>query len=99
MFDWIYKNKRVVQVVLAIIFLPFAFVGVDSYFRTSDATTPVATVDGQKISQLEFNTALRERQESLQSMSGGRLDPALLDNPELRFNVVESLVNQRLLLQ
>ena len=99
MFDWIYKNKRFAQVVLAIIFLPFAFVGVDSYFRGSDATTPVATVSGQTISQQEFNIALRERQESLQSMSGGRIDAALLDNPELRFSVVDSLVNQRLILQ
>ena len=99
MFDWVHKKKRFIQVVLAIIFLPFAFVGVDSYFRGSDASTPVASVGGQNISQQEFNIALRERQESLQSMSGGRIDSALLDNPELRFSVAESLVNQRLLLQ
>lgn len=99
MFDWIHNNRRFAQIILAIIFLPFAFVGVDSYFRSSDATAPVATVGGQTISQQEFNVALRERQESLQSMAGGRLDPALLDNPELRFGVVDGLVNQRLILQ
>ena len=98
MFDWIHKNRRFAQAVLAIIFLPFAFVGVDSYFRGSEATTPVASAGGQNITQQEFNLALRERQEQLQNMSGGRLDPAILDNPELRLNVVEALVNQRLLL-
>ena len=97
MFDWIHNNRRFAQVVLAIIFLPFAFVGVDSYFKGSDATAPVATVAGQTITQQEFNVALRERQESLQSMSGGRIDPAMLDNPELRLGVAEGLVNQRLL--
>ncbi len=99
MFDWIHNNKRFAQVILALIILPFAFFGVDSYFRGSDASTPVASVGGQTITQQEFNIALRERQESLQSMSGGRIDPAMLDNPELRFSIAESLVNQRLMLQ
>ncbi|MEQ1773599.1 MAG: SurA N-terminal domain-containing protein [Burkholderiales bacterium] len=99
MFDWIHNNKRFAQGILALIILPFAFFGVDSYFKSSDASTPVATVGGQTITQQEFNIALRERQESLQSMSGGRIDSALLDNPELRFSVADGLVNQRLLLQ
>ena len=99
MFDWIQNNKRFSQGVLALIILPFAFFGLDSYFRSSDASTPVATVGGQHITQQEFNIALRERQESLQSMSGGRIDPAMLDSPELRFGIAESLVNQRIMLQ
>ena len=98
MFEWIHKNRRFAQVILAIIFLPFLFVGVDSYFRGSEASVPVASVGGQKITQQEFNLALRERQEQLQNMSGGRIDPAMLDNPEVRLNVVEGLVNQRLML-
>lgn len=99
MFDWIHNNKRFAQVILALITLPFAFFGLDSYFRSSDASAPVASVGGQTITQLEFNIALREHQEALQSRTGGRLDPAMLDTPELRFNVAESLVHQRLLLQ
>lgn len=99
MFELIYKHKRLVQVVLAIIFLPFAFFGVDSYFRSTDASVGVATVAGYRISQGEFNRALRERQEAIQRMAGGRADPALLDSAELRFNVLEALIRQRLLLQ
>lgn len=99
MFDWIQNNKRVAQVILALIMLPFAFFGVDSYFRSSDATAPVATVGGQRLTQQEFNVALRERQEQMQNLTGGRIDPAMLDNPELRFGVVEGLVNQRVLMQ
>ena len=33
MFDFVYKHKRLVQVILALITLPFAFFGVDYYFR------------------------------------------------------------------
>lgn len=98
MFAFISNHKRLVQIVLAIIFLPFAFFGVDSYFRSGDAAVAVATVGGYEISQGQFNRALRERQEAIQRMTGGRADPALLNSAELRFNVLEALIRERLLL-
>jgi peptidyl-prolyl cis-trans isomerase D len=99
MYHFISNHKRLIQVVLAIVFLPFAFFGVDSYFRSSDASVGVATVGGYRISQGEFNRALRDRQEAIQRMAGGRADPALLDSAELRFNVLDALIRERLLLQ
>jgi peptidyl-prolyl cis-trans isomerase D len=98
MHDFIYKNKRLIQVVLAIIFLPFAFVGVDSYFRSTDASVGVATVAGYRITQQEFNRALRERQEAIQRAAQGRAGPELLDSAELRISVLETLIRQRTLL-
>jgi peptidyl-prolyl cis-trans isomerase D len=98
MHDFVFKNKRLIQIILAIIFLPFAFFGVDSYFRSSGESVAVATVGDQRISQQEFNRALRERQEAIQRMTGGRADAALLESAELRFNVIEALIRQRLLL-
>ncbi|MFN7087607.1 MAG: SurA N-terminal domain-containing protein [Burkholderiales bacterium] len=98
MFNFVHSNKRLLQIILAIIVLPFAFFGIDSYFRTVDSTQGVATVGDTRISQREFNEALRERQETIQRMLEGRADPALLDNPELRFAVLEDMIRQRLLL-
>jgi peptidyl-prolyl cis-trans isomerase D len=40
---------------------------------------------------------MQERQNALQRMAGGRVDPALLDSPELRFAVLDGIVRQRLL--
>ena len=97
MFDLVHQHKKLIQIVLAIIFLPFAFFGVDSYFRASDSGNNVATVGGQPISQQEFTQALQERQNYVQRLAGNRLDPALLDSPELRFTVLDGLVRQRLL--
>ncbi len=97
MFNLIENHKKLIQIVLAIIFLPFAFFGVDSYFRTGDTSDNVATVDGQPISRQEFTKALQERQTELQRMVGDRFDPALLDNPEIRFSILEGIVRQRLL--
>ena len=98
MWDFINNHKKFIQIVLAIMFLPFAFFGIDSYFRGSDRGASVATVGGQPITQLEFAQALRDRQEQVQRMMGGRLDPALLDSPELRFGVLDGIIRQRLLI-
>ena len=97
MFDLVDKHKRLIQVVLAIIFLPFAFFGIDSYFRSSDAGNHVATVGGQPVTQQEFAIALQERQNYLQRLIGNRVDPGMLDSPELRFAVLDGIVRQRLL--
>jgi len=98
MFDLVQRNKRIIQIVLAIVLLPFAFFGVDSYFRDSATGATVAKVAGSEISEQEFQQALRDRQEQLRNMAGGRIDPAMLDSPEMRFSVLESLVRQRLLI-
>ncbi len=98
MWDFIQNHKRFIQIILAIMFLPFAFFGVDSYFRSSDRDSSIATVGGQPITQLEFSQALRERQELLQRMGGGRIDPAMLDSTELRLGVLEGIIRQRLLI-
>ncbi|HVJ75453.1 MAG TPA: SurA N-terminal domain-containing protein [Casimicrobiaceae bacterium] len=97
MYDFLDKHKRAVQVVLAMIMLPFAFFGVDWYFRGAAGDETVATVSGQKITRQEFENALREQSDRMRQTMGRGFDPALLDNPEVRYAVVENLVNQRLL--
>ncbi|MGA0023819.1 MAG: SurA N-terminal domain-containing protein [Burkholderiales bacterium] len=100
MFDWIDKNRKTVMIgIFVLIVPPFAFFGIDSYFQGGSSGDAVATVGDYKISQFEFSQSLRERQEMLQRMAGGRVDPALIDSSELRFSVVDNLVQQRLLLE
>ena len=98
MFDFVQKNKRLMQILLGIIFLPFAFFGVDAYFQGNDAGSSVAVVAGHKISQQEFTNALRERQEMMRNLAGGRADVEKLDTPEFRFAVLDSIVRQRLVI-
>lgn len=100
MFDFVGRNKRVAQIILAIITLPFAFFGVDSYIRRMETgEQEVAKVGSDKISQAEFANALREQQDRMRGILRDRFDPAMFDNPEFRFNILEQLVNQRLLSQ
>lgn len=99
MFDLVTNNKKLIQVILFVIFLPFAFFGVDSYFRGAGVGQAVAKVGDYSISQEEFSRALRERQEALQRMAQGRVDPALLDSPEVRYATLDGLIQRRLLLE
>jgi peptidyl-prolyl cis-trans isomerase D len=97
MFDLLHNHKRLTQLILALITLPFAFFGVDYYFRSGSSDQTVATVGKNKISQADFDDALREQQQRMRQALANNYDPALLDRPEVRYALLDQLVNQRLL--
>ncbi|KON80367.1 SurA N-terminal domain-containing protein [Azoarcus sp. PA01] len=97
MFDAVRNNKRIAQVILALLIVPFAFFGLDSYFTDGPGGNEVATVGGSKISMNEFGQALRDQQDRLRQSMGGQVDRAMLESEAMRRSVVENLVNQRLL--
>ena len=96
MFDFVHERKRLVQVVLALIVLPFALWGVDSYRHSGDVAS-LAKVNGEKISQQEFDTAMEQQRQRIREMAGPNFDPSLFDKPEIKHSVLEGLVSQRLL--
>jgi peptidyl-prolyl cis-trans isomerase D len=99
MFDWVHNNKRLMQGILALIFLPFAFFGMESYFSGNELGAEVARIGDYRITEGEYQQALRERQEAMRRMLGNApLDPAVLDSAEMRFAALEQLVRERLLL-
>lgn len=97
MFDIVRNNKRITQGFLVLITLPFAFWGVESYVRNIDSGAEVASVGRGKITQQELQSALREQQDRLRTQLGGKVDPAMLETPQMRRAVLDSLVTQRLL--
>ena len=97
MYDFLYKRKRIVQIILALITLPFAFFGIDYYFRSTGRAQSVATVAGREITQQDFEESLREQQERMRQMMGRNYDPTMFEDPEVRYSVLEQLINQRLM--
>jgi len=91
-------QTKFAKVILALITVPFALWGVDSYVKNGDSGDSVATVNGQKINAREFNQAVKENLDQLRVRYNGNLDPSLANNPEFRQSVLEGLINQRLLL-
>ncbi|HWT53364.1 MAG TPA: SurA N-terminal domain-containing protein [Rhodocyclaceae bacterium] len=97
MFDSVRNNKKLVQIFLLLITIPFALWGVDSYMRGAGGAGDLATVGKTKITQQQFQQALREQGERMRSATGGQFDPATMERPEVRLAVLENLINQRLL--
>lgn len=97
MFDAVRNNKKVVQIFLLLITLPFAFWGVDSYVRNMGKGDELASVGGHAITQAEFQQAMRSQQDRLRASLGDQFNPAMLDSPEARRAVLENMINQRLL--
>src|SRR5207244_9151383 len=98
MYDFLHKRERAVQIILGLITLPFAFFGVDYYFRGGgDRAGEVARVAGTPISQAEFDNTLRQQQERMRQALGGNFDPAVFDDPEVRYSLLDGLIGQKLL--
>jgi len=96
MFDFVHENKKWVQIVLAVIILPFAFWGVESY-RNSGGNTALATVNGEKIYPQEFDNALRQQEGKMREMMGDKFDPSIFEKPEIKHSILENVAIQHLL--
>lgn len=97
MFDIVRNNRRIVQIFLALITLPFAFWGVESYIKNAASGVELATVGGSKITATEFQQAMQKQQERLRASLGEAGTQEMLDTPEIRKSVLDNLINQRLL--
>ncbi|HSC23438.1 MAG TPA: SurA N-terminal domain-containing protein [Casimicrobiaceae bacterium] len=97
MFDLLHKHKRLAQIILGIVTLPFVFFGTYQYFSGSGRQDTVATVGRNTITQAEFDEALRDQQQRMRQALGNNFDASMLDTPEMRYALLDQLVNQRLL--
>jgi len=97
MFDLVHKYKIVLQIILGMIVVSFAFWGIGSYRAAFDSSGVVADVGGIRITQPEFARALQQQRERLASLLGRGVDPASLDTPVIRKDLLDGLISQRVL--
>ncbi|QPF74477.1 peptidyl-prolyl cis-trans isomerase [Roseateles sp. DAIF2] len=99
MFDFVRKHNRLFQLILLILILPaFVLVGVEGYSSFIDGSNKgVATVDGRKITQAEWDAAHRNQVERMRSQMPN-LDAKLLDSPEVKREALDQLVRERVML-
>jgi len=76
--------------ILLLIVIPFALWGINSYFE-SGSKLDVATVNGVDISQVSYHRVLDQLR--------GRVDPATFDSRQFKEKILDSLVEQTLLVQ
>jgi peptidyl-prolyl cis-trans isomerase D len=83
------------KLILALITIPFALFGIDSYFRDASSNTAIAKVNGEKISIQEYSNSINNVRNRLQS-EGKKVDADLLDSPQLKQSVLDGLITRRL---
>jgi len=95
MFDFVRRHTKAMQLMLFLLIVPsFALFGIDGYNRFRQQGVAVAQVDGQPITQPEWDAAHKAEVDRLrQSMPS--LDPKLLDSPAARYATLERLVRDR----
>jgi len=79
------------------IVVSFAFFGVQSYVTAFDSSRVVAEVDGVEIGQQEFARAVAQQRERLAAALGRGVDPASLDTPAMRRELLDGMISQRVL--
>ncbi len=100
MFDSLREGKAgklLTYIIFGLIIVSFSLWGVESYINNIGRSSGVAKVDGHNITQEEFNVAFRNQMDQMREMLGQNYDPALVDNPQARANVLEGMVNRQLL--
>ncbi len=94
MLQFFRTHQRLAQFILLIFIVPaFAFVGVEGYSRLTDDNA-VAKVAGQKITQEEWDQALREQANRLRQ-NYGQVDAKLFESPEFKNSVLDNLIIER----
>ena len=97
MFEFVRTHQRWMQLILLLLILPsFVFVGVQGYSSFIDSGTAYAKVGKASISQQEYENAQRARLEQLRSQFGSNFDPQMFDTPEARQQLLNSLIDTRL---
>jgi peptidyl-prolyl cis-trans isomerase D len=84
--------------ILGILVIPFAFVGVNSYF-TSGAENIVARVNDLEISANEFNQSYSNYRRRMQSILGPAFDPVEFDTLVARRQHLDALIDEQIISQ
>ena len=84
--------------IFAILIIPFAFVGVSSYF-TSDTVNAVAVVNDQEITANEFNQGFQNYRRRMQAQLGTAFDAEQFDQAIVRRQFLDRMIDEELLAQ
>lgn len=99
MFDFIRTHQRLMQLILLVLILPsFALIGVSGYTSYVSGDHDLVEVGSSGISQQEFEQARRDQLQRIQASMGAAFDPAVVDTPDTRKALLDSLIERRVLI-
>ncbi|MCD6026752.1 MAG: peptidylprolyl isomerase [Solimicrobium sp.] len=98
MFEYVRTHQRLMQFILLLFIVPsFALMGVSSYFGNGN-NDALAIVNGEQISQQEFDKALRQQMDQMRERLSEQFDESLFNTPAAKTSVLNNLISQRVLM-
>lgn len=97
MFDTVRNNSKLMMGLLFLLIIPsFVMFGVERYTRDGDRQASVAEVDGQTITQAQWDATHQREVERIRNASPN-VDVKLLDSPMAKMATLDRLVNEEVL--
>jgi peptidyl-prolyl cis-trans isomerase D len=94
------NTKGVVAgILIGLLVIIFAISGAEALFMGGSSPSKVVTVNGDGISQLDIDRAVRMQRQQLQSMYGDSIPPEFLTDERLRGPAIDNLVRRMVLTQ
>ena len=96
MFDFIRSHQRLMQFLLLVFVVPsFALIGVSGYNTYVSGDHDLVKVGNSIITEQEFERARADQLRQMQERSQGGFDPSVLDAPDVKRALLESLIDSR----
>ena len=97
MFDSIRNNSKILMGLLFLVVIPsFVLLGIEGYSQFEDKGAVVARVDGNKITQSEWDAAHQQEVDRIRA-SVPNMDPKMMDSAQARYATLDKMVNDRLI--
>jgi peptidyl-prolyl cis-trans isomerase D len=91
------KSEFFTKIALVLITIGFSFFGIESYF-VSSTSSAVAKVGDKEVGQDEFRDRFNQYRQRMQQMMGGAADASMFDKPEVKRQMLNQLVDEKVLL-
>ncbi|MGF6262418.1 peptidyl-prolyl cis-trans isomerase D [Paraburkholderia youngii] len=98
MLDFFRNHQRLMMFMLILVILPgLGFVGIQGFRGFFDESANVASVNGHKITRVEYDDAMRQQIDRGRQMLGAQFDMKSFDTPERRRQMLDGMIEQRVL--
>ncbi|MDH6147798.1 MULTISPECIES: SurA N-terminal domain-containing protein [Paraburkholderia] len=98
MLDFFRNHQRLMMFMLILVILPgLGFVGIQGFRGFFDESANVASVNGHKITRVEYDNAMRQQIDRGRQMLGAKFDMKSFDTPERRRQMLDGMIEQRVL--
>jgi peptidyl-prolyl cis-trans isomerase D len=98
MLDFFRNHQRLMMLMLVLVIVPgLGVLGIQGFRGFFDESANVASVNGHKITRVEFDDAMRQQLDQARQFLGAQFDAKALDTPERRRDLLDNLIQQRVL--